>query len=111
MTEVERCPVEQWEGFTSWQCSRPVKRDGLCGIHAAAKERRQRNDQDRREARRVSDERYAVAAKYAGEIRELTGLQVVVLSEFRLGIDVEAAETWLDSERHSSSPVPGGQPR
>lgn len=33
------CPVHIWRGFQSDRCGRPVKRNGKCGVHAAADER------------------------------------------------------------------------
>lgn len=40
--------VSHPSGFGGRDCGRPVKRDGLCGVHAAAKERREKNDAARR---------------------------------------------------------------
>lgn len=53
MAETEKCPemVSQgmWDGVAP--CGRPVKRDGLCGIHARAKEQREaKADKGREEA-------------------------------------------------------------
>lgn len=43
-------------------CGRPVKSDGLCGVHLAAIERRRKNDSDRMERVSVS-ERHREAAE------------------------------------------------
>lgn len=47
----ERCPREIWNGFQSYGCGRPVKRDGLCGIHAAADDRVAKNRAARDDAK------------------------------------------------------------
>lgn len=47
MTDVERCQVLVPDGgrmVTVHVCGRPVKRDGMCGVHAAAKERAAANE-------------------------------------------------------------------
>lgn len=64
---VERCPSyvggrERWD--TVRKCNKPVKRDGLCGVHAAAQDRIRRGDAERKAKREVGEE---IA-------RELTGL-------------------------------------
>lgn len=49
-----------------WRCGKPIKRDGLCGTHAAAKERRLAKDKAMRERWSSSDEAKArVAASLA----------------------------------------------
>jgi hypothetical protein len=46
-------------------CGRPVKADGLCGIHLAAKTRRAANDVKRAEARAAERKRRATAERVA----------------------------------------------
>lgn len=48
---VETCPKEVWNGWNHRTCGRPVKRLGLCGLHASAIERAQRKEADRIAAR------------------------------------------------------------
>jgi hypothetical protein len=48
-----RCPEITWSGYQSYVCGRPIKRNGKCGIHAAAAERRERNDRERDEKERA----------------------------------------------------------
>lgn len=47
---TETCKVEKWDGWRSRACGRPVKRDGMCGIHAGAKERGERQRRAKEEA-------------------------------------------------------------
>ena len=45
---TETCPVTMSIGvWTSRICGKPVKRDGLCGLHASAAERRKANSEAR----------------------------------------------------------------
>lgn len=67
MTDTERCPVDVWNNYQAHTCGKPVKRDGLCGIHAAAKDRRERNAIASRQAAHGRKER-------ASRIRTLLGL-------------------------------------
>jgi hypothetical protein len=38
------CPVEVWAGERKRPCGKPVKRDGLCGVHARAADHRKERD-------------------------------------------------------------------
>lgn len=58
---------DRWARSTT--CGKPVKRDGMCGIHAAAKERRAKNDQQR-DAKRERGKQIAAA------LTDLLGLPV-----------------------------------
>ena len=53
---AETCPVETWDMWSRRTCGRPVKRDGMCGLHAAARERKARNDEARAAARREAED-------------------------------------------------------
>lgn len=65
---AEICPVEIWSGYLSWNyCGRLIERDGLCGIHAAAKERAAQ----REEKARVENERRAYAREMADALTAL----------------------------------------
>lgn len=41
MAESETCPVDVWTPgwFQAHRCGRPIKRRGMCGVHAGAEER------------------------------------------------------------------------
>jgi hypothetical protein len=43
----ETCKRSKWDGSRSQPCGRPVKEDGLCGIHLGA-ERRKANNAEKR---------------------------------------------------------------
>lgn len=51
MSAPETCPKESWDGWRSFSCGRPVKRDGLCGVHAGAKDRVEKNAAKRASSR------------------------------------------------------------
>jgi hypothetical protein len=63
MTTSEVCPKHVWNGYDFYDCGRPVKRNGLCGIHARAadvkKATQERYDRERQEwyAQREADRR------------------------------------------------------
>lgn len=58
---AERCPEEMWDGWHGHICGKPVKRRGLCGVHAAAVERKERNAADKE---REKEERSATSAQW-----------------------------------------------
>lgn len=52
-----KCPVIVSDGWKSHACLRPIKRNGLCGIHASHEDRRlarQQEAEQRRKAARLS---------------------------------------------------------
>lgn len=57
-TKPDRCReyVHNAGGWSSARCGKPVKRNGMCGVHAAAVERRAKNSADRAERSNRSDE-------------------------------------------------------
>ena len=59
----ETCPVDIWDGWHSHPCRRPIKRNGKCGLHAAADERRERNEADRKAKARERDRLAEVKAE------------------------------------------------
>ena len=52
------CPETIWEGFSSYPCGRPVKRNGYCGIHARMHEKREeeRNEWKKKHQKRKQNE-------------------------------------------------------
>lgn len=73
---AEGCPaiISHVGGWGSHRCAKPIKRDGLCGVHAAAKDKRERNDAERAEKER-SREALAV------QIHELLGIELGAVYE------------------------------
>lgn len=69
----DKCSVTVWKGFANYPCRRPVNRDGMCGLHASAKEKRERHTLEQKEkfeeAKKLRDEAKRQAA-------ELTALGV-----------------------------------
>jgi hypothetical protein len=51
----EACTARVAVGYQSMSCRRPVKEDGLCGIHLAAKRRRETNRAKKQDERAVSE--------------------------------------------------------
>ena len=63
---VETCPVRLRGGSLLYPrvCGRPVKEDGLCGVHLEARARRDRNADARREERaRMVEQSSLIAAR------------------------------------------------
>lgn len=60
---VETCSETTWDGWRSHPCRRPVRRDGLCGPHAAGRDRHIKAEADRaaksQERKRLDGERDA----------------------------------------------------
>lgn len=56
------CSETTWDGWHSYPCRRPVKRDGMCGPHAAGRDKRIKAETARREA---AEERRARGARLA----------------------------------------------
>lgn len=81
MTETpapEKCPavIAKYPGTRSASmrdCGRPVKDDGLCGIHLAAKLKKAANDAAYRAAEVESNARGEAASALAREAEEVTG--------------------------------------
>lgn len=70
---TDECQVQVWVGYSSNPCGRPVKRDGKCGLHAAAAERRERNEAHRRQQWQERSAQYEVERQQEARIRELGG--------------------------------------
>ena len=72
----DRCP--RWTGDTWHQrpCGRPVKRRGLCGIHAAADERAQANATARDAADRARDDQARRCREAASDLSQALGFDV-----------------------------------
>lgn len=71
---TETCPKTLWRG-SDWggrrvTCGKPVKRLGLCGVHA----RQLEASQDRERQRAIEDARRKDAAAVAAMLKALTGL-------------------------------------
>lgn len=109
-----QCPELVSDGQRSvsfHRCGRPIKRNGLCGLHAAAKERRAKRDQEWQEARVEQEVRRRTAtealsrlgvdgdAHYSSIGHVYTGKVVVSVEELERAI-AEAYARGLD----------GGQP-
>ena len=95
---AQTCPEVVYSGGwgSSHKCGRPVKRDGLCGLHASAKERRERNDAERRDRERERRDVRAERGQIAAAISRATGLLVeAAYSEDLYAIDHAAALAWL----------------
>lgn len=71
---TETCPKTLWRGgdwTRRWvTCGKPVKRLGLCGVHA----RQLEASQDRERQRAIEDARRKDAAAVAAMLKALTGL-------------------------------------
>lgn len=67
---VTTCRKDVWDrvGFRSSTCGRPIKRDGLCGIHAAAIDKMKANDKKHAEERKASGERQSAAQAVLDEL-------------------------------------------
>jgi len=94
---VATCRKDVWDrtGFSSHPCGRPIKRDGLCGIHAAAIDKMKANDKKHAEKRNASDNARLGAeaalrdigvdghAEYSSLGGRYTGLAVVSIETLR----------------------------
>lgn len=78
--QPETCQTDTWNGYRSYPCGRPVKRNGMCGIHAAALERRERNDERWRQE---------FAAKEARAAEARAKAPIIAARLARHGIEVE----------------------
>ena len=101
MTAEKKCPKiihdDGW-GFHSHVCGRPVKRDGLCGMHAAAKERRERGDAARLEEARARQNARTERDQVAAALSRATGLLIRGgWQDNQYVIDHETALAWLRS--------------
>ena len=79
--ETEGCPQWTYYGGSRARCGRPIKRSGMCGRHAAAAERVERNRQRTSErvaeiiaADRLRERRYSVGVNLAALLTQTTGL-------------------------------------
>lgn len=94
-TVTGTCPRVVWAGFDSHPCGRSIKRDGLCGIHAAADDRMRASEKKSAEKRAASDDRQAAAQSALNELgiegspeystftREYTGRVVISVETLR----------------------------
>ena len=101
MTQRRLCPVwvPLWPGSVSGgNCGRPVKRDGLCGIHAAANERRAANAATRQASREAQERAYRDAQKVADALTDATGIPFRVRGSV-VSLGTESAATLLDMLR------------
>jgi hypothetical protein len=80
------CPEYVGSGFLGHVCGRLVKGDGLCGIHLAAKKRRQRNAAEFERARLEERQRRETATAQIDRLAEL-GVQAELHYEYRAGYD------------------------
>ena len=83
---VEKCPerVHSPGTFSSHRCDRPVKRDGLCGIHAAAADKRARAAEEYQRKAAARDAVVREASTEAMFISNLlSGVPVRVNSSYR----------------------------
>jgi hypothetical protein len=72
MTEpTSTCPelVSDRDGWGSHRCGRKIKRDGLCGLHAATKERRDAQTAEYHAQVERSEQRQAAAEDRARRLR------------------------------------------
>lgn len=77
----------------SYRCGKPIKRDGLCGVHAAAKDRRAKGDRER-------VEREQRAKVLADRVEAITGVRPYVRWEYgalKLTCDAEKFVAALDA--------------
>lgn len=90
MTDATKCPAWAWDGFHSSTCGRPVKRNGKCGIHAAAEERVARNLAEEEAARQERE-------RLASELSARLGIMVTAMWQ-RPGLLIteDAAHVLLD---------------
>lgn len=100
---AEKCPVNVSDSARGWHpfpCNRPIKRDGMCGIHAAAVDRRQANATARAERTKARDAALAMANVHAREIGQILGVPIWVgYGAAGDGSDVEfciKASDWLN---------------
>jgi hypothetical protein len=84
------CPERTGETWNRHPCGRPIKRNGMCGIHAAAKDRVEANARwrtERYEARVAADRerrrREGIGANLAALLADATGMS---WSGDRLGV-------------------------
>ena len=106
MDEQKRCQESIWNGFRSRPCGRPVKGDGeLCGIHAAAKQRREANDAKRK----VQQAEYTAAWRRCRELaKTLAALGVEVSPSGKaLTIDADTAEALVERLRRLETDAEG----
>lgn len=74
MTTTTTCPQTVYtdsRDVRGHRCGRPVKDEGLCGVHLAGKRRRQENDAARATERAEDDQREAAAQALCDRLRAL----------------------------------------
>lgn len=99
--QVGTCPAIAWNGYSSYTCGKPIKRGLLCGAHAAAQERRQRNDAAR--AERKSEARAVVDRLAAHGVSAYVDYD----GKPQVGLGAEGLADHLDSLFRSA---PGSEP-
>lgn len=90
------CPEVIMRDWSSSVCGKPVKRDGLCGVHANAKDKRAAGDVKAAELRRTE-------RAHEDELRSLStrlGFPVVSNYEFRQGMSLRSAVVGMESLRN-----------
>jgi hypothetical protein len=98
----DTCPMSVHSGSV-WHprtCGKPIKRDGMCGVHAAARDRRNANDAER--ARRSEERR-----QKAFRLTDLLGVPVHASWDDRtFYISTESADRLLNGGSGGGSDVP-----
>lgn len=75
MSAADTCPVRVYgsHDFQGHRCGKPIKRNGKCGVHAAADERRERNRASWEEKFDANRKQYAEDKQLEQRIAELGG--------------------------------------
>lgn len=91
------CPA--WSPSARRRCGRPIKRDGKCGLHAAAVDRREANDarwareaQERRDRNRAREAKVGHATNLAMILTDALGVPFDVTSYGLVTLTIEDAE-------------------
>lgn len=68
----DRCPVDvqDFGGFRFHLCGRPVKRNGMCGLHARVEEQRELRDREYREEYRANEELKLASERLCDQLSE-----------------------------------------
>ena len=70
------CPERVWEGFSSYVCDRPVKRNGYCGIHARMHEKRAERDQRWEKRRQEIKQSMATNEERVAKLEQEFGIEL-----------------------------------
>lgn len=98
---TSECPETVYTGshdVVGHKCRRPVKEDGLCGLHLGAKRRREETDRRRRAEREANGQRQESAQQICNELEEVFGISArpawdSITASFTGGVTLNAEES------------------